>query len=144
MRIEPALPASGQNRTIALGLLLATLLGCEVRSRYPTAHLAGMVSIGGEPVPEGKLVLLPLDSAHGPAVGAEIVNGRYDCPRAPLGNVRAQVSDNRRTGKTLNVMGAQLPEVVSIVPESARDGVKINVTGSNPQQDIALPGFAAD
>jgi hypothetical protein len=144
MHTERAIPASARNFTIALGLLVVaplalTLLGCETRSRYPTAHLAGTVSIGGERVAEGKLVLLPLDPAHGPSVGADIASGHYDCPRAPAGHVRVQVYANRPTGRVLTVMGAELPEVVSLVPESARDGLKIEVTGDNLRQDISLP-----
>ena len=147
MHIERTQRASARNFTIDLGLLVVTplavtLLGCETRSRYPTAHLAGTVSIGGEPVPQGKLVLLPLDPAHGPSVGADIASGLYDCPRAPTGNVRVQVHANRPTGKVLSVMGAQLPEVVSMVPESARDGLEIEVTGDNLRQDISLPVVA--
>ncbi len=146
MPIERTIPvAAAVHRSAKAGLLalaMAALPGCEARSRYETAHLAGAVSIDGDWVPHGKLVLLPLGSGQGPALGATITDGHYDFPRAPLGKSLVQIYANRPTGKVEKVMGAEIAEVVDTVPEKYRQGIEIEVFGDNLRQDFALESWS--
>jgi len=121
-----------------LPLLVAALAGCGARPTHPTAHLAGRVSIQGQPVPQGKLVLLPLEPGHGPGVGVPIIAGNYDCPGAPTGKVLAQVYAVRATGKMIEAMGSTHPELINTVPDKDRNGREINVSGDNSQLDFLL------
>ncbi len=130
-------PAGLVTRLVPLALWVL-MPGCGPATTYPTAHLAGAVTISGQPVGEGKIVFLPLEAAHGPSVGSNIINGRYDCRTAPRGRLLVQVYAVRPTGKKLQVMGSKIPELINIVPQEHRDGIEVPVDGDNLRFDFAL------
>jgi hypothetical protein len=123
---------------VLCSLATIAIFGCGTEPSYPNAHLAGAVSVDGHPIQEGSIAFTPIGSTKGPAVGSKITAGRYDCPHVPLGELLMQIYASRSTGKTIEVMGTTLPEVQDLVPEKDRDGIKIEVTGDNLNQDIAL------
>lgn len=123
---------------IAGWLVVFSLAGCNSQPSIPGAHLAGAVSIDGEPVKEGTIAFTPSGSARGRAVGAPIVAGRYDCSYVPMGGSLVQIYALRPTGKMVEAMGSQVPEMRDIVPEKDRDGIKIEVSGDNLNQDFTL------
>jgi hypothetical protein len=100
--------------------------------------LAGKVCINGKPVESGSLTFLPKNATRGPAVGAPIVAGQYDCPHVPLGEIVVQVYAVEPTGKTVMAMGKKSAELKNIVPLDARAGIAMQVSGDNRQNDIAL------
>ncbi len=73
---------------VALSLIVAT--GC---SRSETIPMSGTVSLKGEPLDTGTLVLTPLEASGGPSTGAGIANGRYDISalRGPRRNQKYRV-----------------------------------------------------
>jgi hypothetical protein len=119
-------------------LAVVALLGCSTKPSYPGAHLAGAVSINGQPVQEGSIAFTPTGSTRGPAVGAKINAGRYDCPHVPIGELLMQIYASRSTGKMIEVMGTTTTEVEDLVPKKDRNGIKIEVTGDNLNLDFAL------
>jgi hypothetical protein len=119
-------------------LATAALWGCHSQRKYPGAHLAGSVSIDGQPVEDGSIAFTPSGSAKGPAVGAKITAGHYDCPYVPLGDSLVQIYALRPTGKMIEVMGSMRPEMEDLVPKKDRDGIKIEISGDNLNQNFAL------
>jgi len=120
-------------------LLIAMLLaGCGKQHKYPTAHLAGNVSIDGQPIESGKIVFLPRGDTAGPTVGAEIRSGHYDCREVPRGALVVQILAVRPSGKTIDAMGKSFPELINIVPPPARAGLEIAVDGDNLGLDFPL------
>ena len=123
---------------VLCSLASIAIFGCGTEPSYPNAHLAGAVSVDGQPIQEGSIAFTPIGSTKGPAVGAKIIAGRYDCLHVPLGELLMQIYASRSTGKTIEVMGTTLPEMQDLVPEKDRDGIKIEVLGDNLNQDFAL------
>ena len=69
------------------------LTGCDTGRRSDTAHVQGTVTIGGEPLPDdaqANITFVP--ATKGRSAGAAVTNGKYDCPDAPLGKVKAYIS----------------------------------------------------
>jgi hypothetical protein len=126
-------------RLLTAGCLAVVLLsGCNSQPSFPGARLAGTVSIDGEAVQNGTIAFTPSGSARGRAVGVPILAGRYDCPYVPMGESLVQIYALRPTGKMMEAMGSQIPEMQDIVPEKDRDGIKIEINGDNLNQDFAL------
>jgi hypothetical protein len=125
-------------KLLGASLAIVALLGCSSKPTYPGAHLAGTVSIDGQPVQEGSIVFTPTGAAQGRTVGTKISAGRYDCPYVPLGESLVQIYALRPTGKMIEVMGSMKPEMQDLVPRKDRDGSKIEVQGNNLNQDFAL------
>jgi hypothetical protein len=70
---------------------LAVAAGCTDSSGPPTAHLAGVVTIDGKPIPGEAQTLItfrPTLADQANAASAPIVDGRFDVPAAPLGAIR--------------------------------------------------------
>ena len=144
MGINPAIDRRRRSKFAKLKIMIisclitAALWGCNSQRKYPGAHLAGSVSIDGQPVEDGSIAFTPSGSAKGPAVGAKISAGRYDCPYVPMGDSLVQIYALRPTGKMIEVMGSMRPEMEDLVPKKDRDGIKIEVLGNNLNQDFAL------
>jgi hypothetical protein len=56
---------------------LATVPGCR---RSDTVSVFGQVTLDGAPLTTGTMAISPMDQTAGPAVGCEIVDGRYEIP----------------------------------------------------------------
>lgn len=122
-----------------LGLMLLPVAGCgDSGPSYPVARLEGSVTIGGKPIPEGRIQFVPLDSGQGLATSTEIVDGRYRAEEVPLGSVSVMISATRETGRMITEYSTPYPEIVNIIPEKYRSGVRIDVAGDNLQQDFKL------
>jgi hypothetical protein len=126
-----------------MGLLsLCVAMGCDQSSSKPTAHLSGNVTINGEPIPEdakSTIIFRPLAKGMAKTAGVPIKGGRYDSPETPVGEVIVLFSIQQPTGKMISDAGGPLfPELQNIVPEGSTDGVKLTVTGDNPEQSFNL------
>src|SRR5688572_27078495 len=105
-------PTFSKSRMLVLcSLAMVAMFGCSTEPTYPNAHLAGAVSVDGQPIQEGTIAFTPTGSTRGPAVGAKITAGRYDCPRVPIGELLMQINASRPTGKTSEAMGTTIPEI---------------------------------
>lgn len=76
-------------------MLLLLVSGC---SDNKTADVSGVVSVDGQPVEKGNISLFPADG-KGPSVGGDIVNGKYEVSKAPVGTVKVQIRVPKVTGK---------------------------------------------
>lgn len=89
---------------LLLVLLVTTLaLGCQGQQGGPArGALTGQVSFDGEPVQDGRILLIPIDGTKGPASGGAISEGKYSIPanKGPVvGKHRVEIKANRKTGK---------------------------------------------
>jgi hypothetical protein len=127
-------------KLLGLFVVLALVSGCG-KGGPATAHLAGAVTIKGEPVPadaQAALAFEPLGG--GKSVSAKIVDGKYDAPEAPQGAVLVKFYISRPVGpkKVSERTGEEFQEVANIVPPQHAAGIQIEVTGDNTSQDFAL------
>lgn len=119
---------------------LIALSGCGGGAAR-TAHLAGAVTIDGEPVPDdadATVSFSPVDG--GQAVSVAIVNGRYDSPDTPQGSVVAKFYISRPVGpvKTSERTGEQYRDIENMVPPEAAAGVTLEVDGDDTSRDFDL------
>ncbi len=120
-------------------LTCATLMtGCGSKGSAAGARLEGAVTLDGNPITEGTLQFVPQQPSKEGPVMAPIKDGRYVAPAVPLGKIRVLVGATKKTGKMIKVYSEPYPEVVSIIPEKYRDGIEINVTGDNANQNFEL------
>ena len=107
----------------------------------PTAHVAGTVTINGDPVPsdaEAALSFKPLGG--GELASVPITNGRYDSPRTPQGSVLVNFYISRRVGpiKTSERTGEKYQDIANLVPPEHAAGMSLEVSGDNLNQNFDL------
>jgi hypothetical protein len=127
-------------RTLLLLAILVLMSGCATSSK-PTAHLAGAVTINGEPVPGDADAALSFEPiGGGKPMSVPIVNGRYDSRETPQGPVLVKFFISRRVGpiKTSERTGEKYQDIVNLVPPEHAAGVTIEVSGENLNQDFVL------
>ena len=122
----------------AAGLVLVCLTGCRKESDGRSTRLKGRVTLDGKPIAEGTLNFLPEKAGQTPPASAQIADGYYDARAVPLGKVRVQIIATRETGRMIPGSSQPVPEVLSIIPPKYAQGISIEVTGDNPQQDFPL------
>ena len=81
--------------------------GCG-RPTYPTASLAGEVTIDGQPLLKGGLTFTPLRGGAGRGVYTAVESGRYRADGVPKGPVRVSVSLTQ-AGKTFETSRKTVP-----------------------------------
>jgi len=122
----------------AVGLGLVFLAGCGKESDGRSARLKGRVTLDGKPIAQGTINFLPEKSGQTPPASAQIADGYYEARGVPLGKVRVQITATRETGRMIPGSSQPVPEVLSIIPPKYAQGISIEVTGDNPQQDFPL------
>jgi hypothetical protein len=137
-------PTASQARRVFLAILCcacATAVGCEGGSKPGTARLQGKITIDGQPPPPGALGTISF-RATGPgqasSTSAEIIDGEYDCPDVPQGDVTVFIQLVQPTGKTIDEGGRQYPELRNLVPSKYDLGINLEISGSNPNQNFEL------
>lgn len=123
-------------------LALALVAGCSEDGAPPTAHLRGVVTIDGKPIPaEAESTIMFRTTAAnqaGPA-SSRIVDGRFDVPAAPRGPVRVVFSIQLPIGEKAFAPGMR-PEMQfrSLVPQKHADGMALEITGDNLDMKLDL------
>ena len=135
----------GRFQLLVASLLLAVaILGCGKQdSAHSVARLAGDVRIGSQLPPadaEGLIVFMP--NGSGQPASCPIVEGRYECPNVPMGEVTAIFKITRLTGREVVEAGAPgsvpFPERENLVPLEHRVGIILQVDGDNAAQNCEL------
>jgi hypothetical protein len=130
------------DRVLAVFVLGAVMIGCGKGvppPAYPSARLAGAVTVDGQPIAKGVLQFLPPEGSPAAVIQAEIIDGRYTAIAVPVGKVRVLFSAVKETGRVDSKSSSQpIPEVVNLIPERYRDGMDIQVTGDNDGQNFEL------
>ena len=122
---------------------LLLLAGCDRGPGYPSARLAGRVTLDGQPIPEGKIMFRPVDRGAGPVGGTTFADGAYIADDVPLGKINVQLVATRETGNMVPLwpndpQGAQVPEMVDLIPERYKLGIEIVVEGDDEGLDFEL------
>lgn len=127
---------------VALVSIATVVTGCDTgRGGRPTAHLSGAITIDGQTPEESALGTINFRAAsadQAAGTSAEIVNGKYDAPNVPMGNVTAFIQLVQPTGRTISEGDRQYPELRSLISSKYDVGIKLEVTGDNHNQDLDL------
>mgnify|MGYP001544155563 CR=1 FL=1 len=127
-------------------VFVTCLTGCGASTGgKPTAHLAGSVTIGGEPLPsdaEGHIQFMPDTGGSAAPTSTRIVDGKFEADAVPMGEVTAIFHITRLTGRMVredNAPGATpYPEREDLVPKKHRSGVKLTIEGDNDAHNFDL------
>ena len=122
----------------AAGLVLLGLAGCGEESSENTARVKGRVTLDGDPIAEGTINFLPEEPGQAAPASSQIAEGQYDARSVPLGKVRVQIIATKETGRMIRGSSEPVPEVLSIIPPEYAQGISIQVTGDNSQQDFPM------
>jgi hypothetical protein len=117
--------------------LLGVLLGCG-GAGYESIDLHGVVTIDGEPVPKGQVTFAPAN--NGPVVGAEIVQGKYECNNVPLGKCRASFVAQAAEMKTIPIpaTGGTGEVPINILPPKYAAGIEKEITPEASELNFEL------
>jgi hypothetical protein len=121
---------------------LALAAGCTDSGMPPTAHLRGVVTIAGQPIPPEAQTLItfrPTAANQANAASAPIVDGRFDVPAAPQGAVRVNFHIQLPIGEKAFLPGA-LPEMQyrTLVPQKHADGMALDIAGDDLEMKLDL------
>jgi hypothetical protein len=104
---EPRAGAATRRAVMWLAVAGVLLAGCGRRSKLRRLPLSGSVTFAGQPIDEGLIEFIPVDSTPGPSFGGLVKAGRYDVPAAQGGHeggtYRVQITASRASGKTFTV-----------------------------------------
>jgi len=122
-------------------VLVMSCAGCGGHASN-TAQVQGQVTIEGQPLPAdaiGSITFQPTRSGQGPTVGAPLEDGKYDSPKTPLGPLRAYITVQQPTGRTIdNARGAPAPEYKNIVSDQYGAGIEVEVAGDQDDLNFDL------
>jgi hypothetical protein len=125
---------------IGVFVVLAIASGCS-KGGPAAVHLAGAVTIKGEPIPADAQAALSFEPlSGGKSVSAKIVDGKYDSPDAPQGAVLVKFYISRPVGpkKMSQRTGQEYQDIANVVPPEHAAGIQIEVSGDNTSQDFNL------
>lgn len=131
--------SSGAITLLASACFLAAAGGCV---RESTARLQGAVTLAGKPLPADARAFIVF--ATGPdrsrSVSAPIIDGRYDSPRTPMGDVTVffEISHPIGPERTSDRTGLPYRDVATLVPARYETGVPLNVTGDDAHRNFDL------
>jgi hypothetical protein len=126
---------------VALLCAIVAATGCNSGRKPGTARLEGRVTIDGQPPPAGAIGSIAFrPTGKGQPTSAQIVDGKYKCEDVPLGDVVASVQLVLPTGKMVSEGGRSFQELRNLVSSKHDQGINLNVTGDNPNQDFELAG----
>jgi hypothetical protein len=131
------------------GLACLLLIGCGPKG-MPTKVMHGNVTCGGEKVPTGQVIFMPIEGTPGPNSAAMIVDGQYRIDSrggVPLGKHRVCVDARRKTGRQVQGNNGRevtmIDELVRVGPEiygGEKSPLVVEIKAdSNGQFDITIP-----
>jgi hypothetical protein len=127
-------------------VLLAAMAGCGPSgSSAPVARLAGTVTVNGKPLPadaEGTVTFMSIALNQAAPTQVRISGGSYKANAVPIGQVLVLFNITRLTGRLVTEKdaprGTPFLEREILVPVKCREGISLQVSGDNLQQDFDL------
>ena len=128
--------------------VLAAAPGCR---RSDTVSVSGKVTLDGDALPNGSMVLIPKDRGSGPSVGCAIVEGHYSIPadhgprrgvkyRVEIHSMYSVAGSTKETKDPLT--GGNFPVVQDRVPPAYHSQSQLEmavpVDAANVRQDFEL------
>jgi len=122
---------------------IAATVGCgSGATRAGTARVRGTVTIDGQPIPSdarANITFRPAAGTSGRTAGAPVVDGRYDCTDAPVGDVKVYISIMRPTGRMITESDNRpFAEMGSAIADKYATGIDLEITGDSTDQDFDL------
>jgi hypothetical protein len=124
--------------------MVLVIAGCGAGKPADTAHLAGKVTLDGEPIPadaQASITFQPTAGNKGKAITVPIVNSAYDSPHTPRGSVLAIMSLTIPTGKMVmsERVGREVPEMKTVtLSQEQMGGITLDVAGDEPNRNFEL------
>jgi hypothetical protein len=88
---------------------------------------------------QASITFKPTQSGQAGSTTALVTNGRYDAPDVPKGNILMLFNIQQPTGRQLREgVGNPYDELRSLVPEKYAQGMPLDVTDDNADQDFDL------
>jgi hypothetical protein len=129
----------------AVSLVLSVVLvGCGGTSAGSTTHVTGTVTLNGGPIPpdaQASISFVPIAETTGLTASAEIKDGKYDVPDAPVGPVRVEFSISRLSETSAPIGGGREGTQVqaeNLLPESLRNGKEDVVSHDKSEMNFDL------
>ena len=123
----------------SLIVCVVLLAGCGPESSpFPTAHVAGQITLDGAPLSSGNISLVPEGAGQARPTAIDFNAGQYKIDEAPIGKVRVFITSTQPTGKMIPGSSELVAEVANIVPEAYRQGIVVDIAGDNDKLDFAL------
>lgn len=122
---------------VAASMLVST--GC---TRPAPARVQGAVTLAGKPLPADAQAFIVF--AAGPnrseSVSVPIVNGRYDSPQTPRGDVTVFFEINHPVGpeRKSDRTGLMVRDIATLVPARYATGIGIRVDGDETERHFDL------
>lgn len=91
-----------QLTSLAIAILAAATLGCGQSSDLDKVVVRGMVTLDGQPIPNGEVRFIPTNGTKGPVSGGPIKDGAYMAQGrggVPVGEHRVEIKAFRAAGK---------------------------------------------
>ena len=91
-----------QFRGLAIALLAAAIVGCGQSSDLDKVVVRGMVTLDGQPIPNGELRFIPINGTKGSISGGPIKDGAYVAQGrggVPIGEHRVEIKAFRPDAK---------------------------------------------
>ena len=127
---------------LILGMVVC-VAGCGGGS--DAAHLKGKVTVNGQPIPAdaiGTVTFQTTKPGQGKMASAAIENGSYEVLDAPLGALKAYITVQQPSGRTIdNGRGTPAQEYKNIISDKYVTGIDIQVDGDNEAMDFPLDGI---
>jgi hypothetical protein len=121
------------------GLFVLLTAGCGPESSpYPTARVAGAITLDGAPLATGNISLVPEGAGQARPTAVDFKDGKYEIADAPIGKVRVFITSTQPTGKMIPGSSEPVPEVANVVPEAYRQGIVVDIAGDNDKLDFPL------
>ncbi len=126
-----------------LALACVATGGCGDGVAYPHGTARGSVTIDGTPVPKGAITFSP--AGQGPVTGAAIVEGRYVCPKIPVGShtvsFHAEAAEPTQVLDVASGVKRSVPK--DILPDRYRSGVPAEIHPGENDLDFTLSNSGA-
>jgi hypothetical protein len=109
--------------------------------------LSGKVTLDGQPLEQGSILLMPIEGAKGPATGGQIERGRYslsDKAGPAVGRNRVEIRAVRKSGKMVQKPMAPQGEMVEGVEEAvaprfnSESTLKVEIKPGNNTADFEV------
>lgn len=120
-------------------VILLAVAGCGDKVPYPHATVTGMVTVDGQPVPQGYVTFSPMSGGQGPVTGGKIWQGSYRCEQVAAGQSKVTfVAEAEEMHTFIDALGAQRQIPLSILPPRYLMGIDITVETGEVAMDFDL------
>ncbi|MCG8586697.1 MAG: hypothetical protein MI757_18495 [Pirellulales bacterium] len=128
---------SKSNCWFVIAALGVALVGCSGGPNYPTATLAGKVTIDGKPMENGRMQFIPQEDQQAHPTFVEVSGGSYRVDDAPVGKITVTFTATELVGEKQEY-DQTLPVYKNLVARKYRDGITIEIQGDDASRDFSL------